>query len=147
MTQIRPGTSQPRNREPRTGKPPFLEPAASVRLTGRGAIVALFAGCFLSLLFAGWTGWSALADAVFVMGCGLVTYYTKASGLRQVVVCPPLVFFAACACSQALTSDGALSFLEGVLVTLGLAAPWLFTGTALAIVIAVGRGFRGFRGR
>jgi hypothetical protein len=59
-----------------------------------------------------------------------------------VVVCPPLVFFAACLCCQALLAGSGFAFLEGVLVTLGLAAPWLFTGTALAIVIALGRGLR-----
>jgi hypothetical protein len=142
MTQIR-----PRNPGARTGRPPFPEPAGPVRLTGRGAIVTLFAACFLALLFAAWTGWSALADAVFVLGCVLVACCTRASGLRQVAVCPPLVFLAACACCQALTSAGAFSFLEGILVTLGLAAPWLFTGTALAIVIAVGRGLRWARRR
>jgi hypothetical protein len=137
MTQI-----QPREAGARTGKPPFGEPVGSIRLTGRGAIVTMFAGCLLGLLFAAWTGWSGPAHAVFVLGCVVIAYYTRPSGLRHVVVCPPPVFFAACVCSQALTSDGAFSFLEGILVTLGLAAPWLFIGTALAIVIAAGRGFR-----
>jgi hypothetical protein len=133
MTQI-----QPRKAGPRTGKPP----SGSIRLTGRGAIVTLFAGCFLGLLFAAWTGWSGPAHAVFVLGCVVIARYTRPSGLRHVVVCPPLVFFAACVCSQALTSDGTLYFLEGILVTLGVAAFWLFVGTALAIAIAAGRGFR-----
>ena len=72
------------------------------RLTGRGAIVALFLLCFLSLL----TGWSVLADAAFVCGCGVVTYYTKFAGLRTVVVSPPLVFLAGCICAKAVTSSG-----------------------------------------
>jgi hypothetical protein len=131
MTQIRIGRPEPR-----------LGPRGSIRLTGRGAVVALFGGCLLGLLLAAWTGWSALADAVFVMGCGVVTYHTRASGLRYVVVCPPLAFFAACLCVQVLTSSGTFGMLEGVLVTLGLAAPWLFTGTALTIAIAFGRGLR-----
>jgi hypothetical protein len=150
MTEIRTRTSQPRSaRAPRArrGAPsrgawPPRAPGRRITLTTRGAIVALFAGCFLSQLFAAWTGWSAFADVVFVMGCGLVTYHAKPSGLRHLVVCPPLVFFAACACCQAIVSAGAFSFLEGLLVTLGLAARWLFTGTALTIVIAFGRGFR-----
>jgi hypothetical protein len=104
--------------------------------------VVLFVGCFFGLLIADGTGWSALGDAVFVMGCGLVAWHTRPSGLRYVVVCPPLVFLAACLCCQALVSGGGFAFLEGVLVTLGLAAPWLFTGTGLGIVIAFGRGFR-----
>jgi hypothetical protein len=105
-------------------------------------VVALFAACLFGLLFAAWTGWSAFADVVFMAGCGVVTYYTKASGLRQVVVCPPLAFFAGCVCAEALTAPDAFSAMEGILVTLGTSAPWLFTGTALTIATAFGRGFR-----
>jgi hypothetical protein len=125
----------------RTAAPPprrRLEPRGYFRLTGRGAIVALFLLCFLSLL----TGWSPLADAAFVCGCGVVTYYTKFAGLRTVVVCPPLIFLAGCLFAKAVTSSGRFALAEGVLVTLGTSAPWLFTGTALTIVIALGRGFR-----
>ncbi len=118
--------------------PRRLEPRGSVRLTGRGAIVALFLLCFLSML----TGWSALACLAFVCGCGGVTYYTKFDGLRTVVVCPPLIFLAGCLCAEAVTASGKFAFAEGVVVTLGTSAPWLFTGTALTIVIALGRGYR-----
>jgi hypothetical protein len=100
--------------------------------------VALFLLCFLSLL----TGWSALADAAFVCGCGGVTYYTKFDGLRTVVVSPPLIFLAGCLCTEAVSASGKFAFAEGVAVTLGTSAPWLFTGTALTIVIALGRGYR-----
>jgi hypothetical protein len=130
---------------PRTPGPPApstpprrLEPKGVFRLTGRGAIVALFLLCFLSQL----TGWSVLADAAFVCGCGVVTYYTKFAGLRNVVVSPPLVFLAGCICAKAATSSGMFGLAEGILVTLGTSAPWLFTGTGLTVVIALGRGFR-----
>jgi hypothetical protein len=118
--------------------PRRLEPKGMFRLTGRGAILALFLLCFLSLL----TGWHPFADAAFVGGCGVVTYYTKLAGLRTVVVCPPLVFLAGCICAGAVTSTGMFALAEGILVTLGTSAPWLFTGTALTIVIALARGFR-----
>ncbi len=138
----RPGATTPRPRTPgqtAAGPPPRrLEPRGVFRLTGRGAIVALFLLCFLSLL----TGWSVLADATFVCGCGVVTYYTKFAGLRNVVVCPPLVFLAGCICAKAVTSSGRLAVAEGILVTLGTSAPWLFIGTGLTIAIALGRGFR-----
>jgi len=141
--RTRPGAATPRPRAPgRTAAPGppqrRLEPKGVFRLTGRGAIVALFLLCFLSLL----TGWSVLADAAFVCACGVVTYYTKFAGLRTVVVCPPLVFLAGCVCAKAVTSTGMFALAEGVLVTLGTSAPWLFTGTGLTIVIALGRGFR-----
>jgi hypothetical protein len=138
----RPGTTTARPRTPgRTpAGPPSrrLEPKGVFRLTGRGAIVALFLLCFLSLL----TGWSVLADGAFVCGCCVVTYYTKFAGLRTVVVCPPLVFLAGCIFAKAVTASGKFAVGEGILVTLGTSAPWLFTGTGLSIVIALGRGFR-----
>jgi hypothetical protein len=116
--------------------------SGSITLTGRGAAVALFAACFLSLLIAAWTGWDLLADALFVMTCGLVTCYTRASGLRSLVVCPPLIFLAGSILAQAITAADALSAAVGILVTLGSSALWLFTGTGLTVVIALGRGWR-----
>ena len=75
MTQIRARTPTPSR--PDQGPAPRLEPKASVRLTGRGAIAALFALCFGTQLIAAWTGWGTLAGAAFVCGCGAVTYYTR----------------------------------------------------------------------
>jgi hypothetical protein len=121
---------------------PPLQPAGSVKLTGRGAVLALFVSCLFGLLIAGWTGWSALADALFVMSCGVVAYYTRAKGLRHVVVCPPLAFLAGTVCAELITAPGGFAAAEGILITLGTSAPWLFTGTVLVIVIAVGRGYR-----
>jgi hypothetical protein len=121
---------------------PRLEPRASVRLTGRGALAALFALCFFTQLIADWTGWGTLAGAAFVCGCGAVTYYTRTSGLRSVVVAPPLMFFAGSTCAELITAPGTFLAAEGILVTLGTTAPWLYTGTALTIVVAIGRGYR-----
>ena len=116
--------------------------SGSITLTGRGAAVALFAACFCSLLIAAWTGWDLFADAMFVMTCGLVACYTRVSGLGKVVVCPPLAFLAGSLLAQLLTAPDAFSVATGILVTLGISAPWLFTGTGLTVVIAVGRGWR-----
>ena len=145
MTQIRaekPPRSQNFGPSGARGSAPRLEPRASVRLTGRGAMAALFALCFGSQWIAARTGWGTLAGAAFVCGCGAVTYYTRTSGLRAVVVAPPLLFLAGSACAQLLTAPGTFLAAEGILVTLGTSAPWLFTGTALAVVVAIGRGYR-----
>ena len=125
-----------------TRKPSRLEPRAAVRLTGRGAVVALFAACLFGLLIAGWTGWSAVGDALFLMSCGVVAYYTRPSGLRHVVLCPPLAFLAGAVCAQLITAPDSFAAAEGILVTLGTSAPWLFTGTGLTFVIALSRGWR-----
>jgi hypothetical protein len=140
MTQIQ-------TRTPNRQGGPRLEPKASVRLTGRGALAALFVLCFGTQLIAAWTGWGTLAGAAFVCGCGAVTYYTRTSGLRAVVVAPPLLFFAGSACAQVLTAPGTFLAAEGIFVTLGTSTAWLFTGTALTIVVAVGRGYRPGRRR
>jgi hypothetical protein len=138
MTQTRARTPNRQGRRPA----PRLQPKASVRLTGRGALAAMFALCFGTQLIAAWTGWGTLAGAAFVCGCGAITYYTKTSGLRAVVVAPPLLFLAGSTCAQVLTAPGTFLAAERILVTLGTSAPWLFTGTALTIVVAIGRGWR-----
>jgi len=146
MTQTRGGTPAPAPASVRPGSGPRLEPRASVRLTGRGALAAMFALCFFTQLIADWTGWGTLAGAAFVCGCGAITYYTRTSGLRSVVVAPPLLFFAGATCAEFLTAPGTFLAAAGILVTLGTTAPWLYTGTALTIVVAIGRGYRpGFR--
>src|SRR5690348_16116500 len=130
--------TQAPGRKARVQGPPRRIRSASITLTGRGAAVALFAACFLGLLIAAWTGWDLLADAMFVMTCGLVACYTRASGLRVVVVCPPLAFLAGSVLAQLLTAADAFAAAVGILVTLASSAPWLFTGTALTMAIALG---------
>ena len=134
--------TQVAGRKARAPEPPRRARSGSITLTGRGAAVALFATCFLGLLIAAWTGWNLLADALFVMICGLVTCYTRDSGLRRVVVCPPLAFLAGSVLAQVITAADGFSAAIGVLVTLGISAPWLFTGTGLTVAIALGRGWR-----
>jgi len=137
MTQTRaPG------RKTGTQGPTRLQLPRSVTLTGRGAVLALFAACFFSLLIAAWTGWSVFADVMFVMACGVVTCYTRVSGLRAVVVCPPLAFFAGSVLAQLITAPDTFSAATGILITLGSSTLWLFTGTALVAAIALGRGYR-----
>jgi hypothetical protein len=144
MTQARSMARIPaqRGRSPGPAREPRRTPGSSVRLTGRGGGVLLFAVCFLSLLLAAWTGWRVVADVVFVMICGLVACYTKVAGLRSVVVCPPLAFCAGSVLAQLIIAPDTFSALAGVLVTLGSSTLWLFTGTALTLAIAFGRGWR-----
>jgi len=124
------------------GEPSRPRSSRSITLTGRGAAVTLFAACFLGLLAATRTGWSAVADVIFVTVCGVVACYTRTSGLRGLVVCPPLAFFTGCLLAQVLTAPDTFSALTGMLVTLGDSALWLFAGTGLTLAIALGRGWR-----
>ncbi len=137
MTQTRaPGRTAP------TPEPARPQPRGSITLTGRGAVLVLFAACFLGLLVAAWTGWSVLADVIFVMTCGVVACYTRVGGLRWLVISPPLAFLTGSALAQVLTAPDSFLAAEGILVTLGSSALWLFTGTALTAAIALGRGYR-----
>ncbi len=129
-------------RVPGTRRPPRPQASRSITLTGRGGVVALFAACFPGLLVAAWTGWLLLAGVMFVTACGLVACYTRVAGLRAVVVCPPLAFCTGTVLAQAITAPDGISAATGILVTLGGSALWLFTGTALTIAIALGRGYR-----
>jgi hypothetical protein len=117
--------------------------AAGIRLTGRGAILCLFLVSFLGMMVSGWLGIGALADVVFVAGCGAMAWYAKPSDLLTVAVSPPLAFFFACVVAKLASSAGGTSAAEGILVTLATSAPWLFAGTALTIVIALRRGLLG----
>jgi len=106
-------------------------------------VLSLFGLTFIGLLLADWMGWGVLGDATFVIACILIVAYAKPSDLLTVVVCPPLVFLGACVCAKVITSAGGTSAAEGTLVTLGDSAPWLFVGTILTILIALGRGLLG----
>ena len=137
MTQTRPP-----GQKAGTQRPARPEPRRSAKLTGRGAVIALFASSCVGLLITARTGWSAFADVVFVVTCVLVACFTRVSGLRWVVICPPLAFCAGSVLAQALTAPDGFSAAAGVLLTLGGSAPWLFAGTGLTVAIALGRGSR-----
>ena len=122
-------------RVPRAGGSP-----PDVRLTGRGAILALLVLSFAGLLLSDWLGWGLLADVTFVAGCVVIACYAKPSDLLAVSVCPPLAFFVACVLAQLATSVGGTAAAEGTLITLATSAPWLFLGTAVTILIGLRRG-------
>jgi hypothetical protein len=140
MTQTPTATRQrAATRPPPTAR---LQPAVRLTLTGRGALFTLFGISFLSLLIAAWTGWNTLADAVFMGSCAQVAWHTKPSGLRLLVMWPPLAFLLGSTLAQLLAASGTFAALEQIFVTLAVSAPWLFTGTALTFAIAYGRGYR-----
>ena len=134
--------TQTRSSGRQAGKPSRPVRSGATKLTGRGAAVVLFAACFLGLQIAAWSGRSGLADVIFVVACGVVACYTRVSGLRGLVVCPPLAFFAGTVLTEVLTASDGFSAATGTLITLGDSAMWLFSGTALTAAIALGRGWR-----
>jgi hypothetical protein len=128
---------------------PPEQPAPSglsgLRLTGRGAVVVVFALCFLGQITSDWLGWGLLTGASFVAACVLAAARTQRGGLLTVAVTPPAMFLAAVVCSKVLTSSGGLllSTTEGTLITLSNTAPWLIVGTVLNLIIGFSRGLWG----
>jgi Domain of unknown function (DUF6542) len=82
----------------------------------------------------------------FVAACGLAAVATRGGDLLTLVVSPPLVFLAVTVVSEFIGALGERSLLRsmfvGVITTFAAGAPWLFFGTALAIVVALRRGLR-----
>lgn len=80
----------------------------------------------------------------FVAACGLAAVATRAGDLLTLVVSPPLIFLVITMVSEFVGALGerslARSMFVGVMTTFAAGAPWLFFGTALAIVIALPRG-------
>ncbi|HEX6527184.1 MAG TPA: DUF6542 domain-containing protein, partial [Streptosporangiaceae bacterium] len=102
-----------------------------LRLTGRGGVVVVFGTCFAGLLIADLAHWAELADAVFFMASSLTAYYVRRGSLLPIAVSPPLLFFVAMALEKLAIASGMHAAVEGTLVMLADAAPWLFAGTAL----------------
>ena len=119
---------------------------AGRRITARGAALAML-GLFLAGdLLAGWLSLSGLAGLSFAAGCLLAAVFTQRRDLLIMVTMPPLIFLIAVLCAEALTSPGttfaasAAAIAAGTILTLSAAAPWLFGGVLLSLIIAMFRG-------
>ncbi len=117
-------------------------PRRALQLTARGAITGLLVLFFLILLLSSWLGWGWLAGVGFVAGSVAAARYAQRRGLLAVTVTPPLLFFCDLVVIKGLTASGntLLSAAEGTALTLGSAAPWLFAGVVLALIVAWLRG-------
>lgn len=112
-----------------------------VLLTGRGALVVVFALCLVGLAVSGWLHWGMLTGLVFVAASVLAAARTQRNDLLVVAVTPPALFLIAVICTKALGSSGdVLSTLEGTLITLANTAPWLIAGAVLGVIVAFSRG-------
>src|SRR5215467_12812293 len=116
-----------------------------IRLTGRGAVMVMLAVFALGLLVASWMEWPVLVGASFLIGSVAAVLYVRPGDLLMVTIAPPLLFGIALVGVKAATATGsmALSIAEGTAITLAEAAPWLFAGMALTLVIAWARGLPG----
>ena len=113
-----------------------------IRLTCRGALLAMAVLFFLGTLAAAGLGWDWLAGLAFVAGSAAAARYANRRDLLAVAVSPPLLFLCALVLARLLTASGhlAAAVMGGTLLTLAAVAPWLFAGVAVNLAIALLRG-------
>jgi hypothetical protein len=116
-----------------------------IRLTARGAVVLAVAVFTLGVLLAGWLGQPAVAGVFFLAGGAAAACWVRKADLLLAAVSPPTLLCIVLVVVSAVTGSGglAVSAAEGTALTLAGAAPWLFAGTALTLIIAAARSLRG----
>ena len=114
----------------------------TLRLTARGAALAMFSIIFPGTLTSGWLHFPVLSGASFVAACVLAALATRREDLLVVVTLPPVVFLASAICVAVVSSDGGgvLAGVSGIALTLGRAALWLLAGEAIVLVLSLFRG-------
>jgi hypothetical protein len=114
----------------------------TLRLTARGAALAMFSICFPGTLTSGWLHFPVLSGASFVAACVLAALATRREDLLVVVTLPPVVFLASAICVAAVSSNGGgvLAAASGIALTLGGAAIWLLIGEGTVLVLSLFRG-------
>lgn len=125
---------------------PTARPELRDGLTGGGALMVLVLLCLVTCLVAAWRQVDVVAGLGYCIGCVLAPVAARRGAQLKVAVSAPVVFLVAEVIAQSLTATGSsghgmvLAVLEGTLLALADAAPWLFAGTAVCIVIAMFRG-------
>ncbi len=117
----------------------------SILVTGRGAVLLMFAVFTLGLVGASWLSQPALAGGAFVAGNVAAAWYTRPRDLLTVAVTPPLLFCIALMGVKTLTATGnmTVAIAGGTAITLAAVAPWLLAGTVVSLIIACLRGLPG----
>jgi hypothetical protein len=122
--------------------PGYAPDHGTLRLTARGAALAMFSICFPGTLTSGWLHVPVLSGASFLAACVLAALGTRREDLLVVVTLPPVVFLASAICVAAVSSNGGgvLAAASGIALTLGGAAFWLAVGEATALLLSLFRG-------
>ena len=141
-----PAARPPATRITRCAPGVTARPALRGRLTATAVLLGMLVLCLVTCLVAAWRQLDVLAGLGFCASCVLAPVYARRFAQLRVAISAPVVFLVAEIIAQSLTAPGSfghgavLSVLEGTLLALADAAPWLFAGTALCIVIAMFRG-------
>jgi hypothetical protein len=107
-------------------------------------VLCIVLASLVSALLATAVAYPPVNGAGFVLACGLAVLTVRPQDLLTLSVSPPLAYFCGVLLAECVLSVGADSVLRSVAIGVGLrltdAAPWLFGGTALLLVIALLRG-------
>ena len=112
----------------------------------RTAAAAMFAIFLLADLAAGWLHAATLTGFGFAAGCAVAAGRARRRDLLLVATTPPLIFLAAVTCGELISmhashvAASAAVAATGIALTLSSAAPWLFGGLGVALLIATVRG-------
>ena len=150
------GSQRTGGRRYRTGRPPPQQPRPDEQrrpeatpfpsgLGARGALGGLFGWCVACCLLANWLHLAVIAGLGFCVGSAVAAWFCRPTALLRLVTAVPAVFAVAEVLAQLATLGGgrhglALLVGGGTLLTLAQVAPWLFAGTAVAVLIALFRG-------
>jgi hypothetical protein len=107
-------------------------------------VLVVFVLCLLGAYLTEASHWNPAAGVAYVAACVIAAWKVKPGHLLTTVVTPPLLFAVAVVGVKAATATGTVlaATTEGTLLMLGNTAPWLFGGTALALLIVWARGLR-----
>ena len=121
---------------------PHAPDHGTLRLTARGAALAMFSIIFPGTLTSGWLHFPVLSGASFVAACVLAALATRREDLLVVVTLPPVVFLVSAICVAAVSSNGGgvLAGVSGIALTLGRAALWLLAGEGIVLLLSLFRG-------
>ncbi|MGI5120269.1 DUF6542 domain-containing protein [Marinactinospora thermotolerans] len=119
-------------------------PRGPVRLTARGALLGIVFVAFGAALLDSAVGLPVVNGAGFVVAGANAALFVRREDLLTLSVSPPLAYFVGALAAEIVLSLGGSGFARSVAIGLGTrlaeAAPWLFCGTILVLVLALLRG-------
>lgn len=115
-----------------------------LRLTGRGTILLIVVVCFVTSLAALMFGQPTVSGVGFLCAVIFAVLFVRPQDLLTLSVSPPIAYFVGALLAELAYAFGRDGQAGGALVGIGAqlahAAPWLFLGTAIVLVLGVFRG-------
>lgn len=115
-----------------------------LRLTARGGILGIAVVCFFTALADRGMDHAVISGAGFVLACVFTVWFVRGGDLLQLTVSPPMAYFVGALGAEFATAAGTGGVFGAVMLGMGArladTAAWLFSGSALVLILAVFRG-------